>query len=646
MDKLLSLCMIVRDEEKVLQRCLDSVQGLVDEIIIIDTGSVDHTKEIAYKYTNNVFDYVWIQDFSAAKNEAIRKATSKWILVLDADEYVTNEQHLELREFLVSLDYTSPMGFIIPIFNFTGAGDYGAFVESSALRLFPNLPDIHFERPIHEQVVLKDGELPIRYYNFTVFHTGYTTETRKHKEKSNRNLAIFDKMKEKQGFGDYDFFTLGNEYFAIGDKKKALYYYKRAASKRNMNMSYIPHCLVQIASILIEVDQIKEALELTDANINRWPQFADFHCFKATIFERLGYWDQAAEYYHHILQLADEQSKKTGSYWLIAPKYGSTIPLSQLSRMSLANADIQKAVYYLTKLINLDNNDPLVLYQLLMLLQQNEDKQALLSFISKIYPNATKAQTLKIFNVCLLLGNEELSKHFYEECLSQNIPLENYHRLYLALISKDRYLFDDLLQNPISYFHQAQVNKLLCLASVIWQEPRYLQQIKPNDDVDSDTYSIQNQTMAYIFKPSESLNLDINFISSILIDLFKIGYYEAYDCLIQRFPNYYVILANLMGDHFFSQQQIQLAIDYYSVLLRDGQLSGKGYENLARLYIAQGDVEEGIDFLYQAIHANSKNPQLYPLYFNNCTNAEKRQEIMKIYNNQFPHYYSLNLIKK
>lgn len=646
MDKLLSLCMIVRDEEKVLQRCLDSVQGLVDEIIIVDTGSVDHTKEIAYKYTNNVHDFVWIQDFSAAKNEAIRKATSKWILVLDADEYVTNEQHLELREFLDSLDYTSPVGFIIPIFNFTGAGDYGAFVESSALRLFPNLPDICFERPIHEQVVLEDGELPIRHYNFTVFHTGYTTETRKQKEKSNRNLAIFDKMKAKKGFGDYDFFTLGNEYFALGDKKKALYYYKRAASKRNMNMSYIPHCLVQIASILIELDQMKEALELIDANIKRWPHFADFHCFKATIYERLGHWDQATEYYQRILQLAEEQSKISGSYWLLAPKYGSTIPLSQLSRISLANADIQKAVYYLTKLINLDNNDPLVLYQLLALLHQSEDKQALLSFISKIYPNATKAQTLKIFNVCLLLGSEELSKHFYDECLNQSIPLEKHHQLYLALICKDKTLFENLLQSPASYFHQAQVNKLLYLASVIWQNPLYLKQVKANDDIDSNTYTIQNQTMEYIFDPTESNNLDINFISSMLIGLFKMGYYEAYDWLIQRFHKYYVILANFMGDHFFSQNQIQLSLDYYSILLSEGQLSGKGYENLARLYIAQGDLEEGIEFLYQAIQANPKNPQLYPLYFNNCTNAEKRQEILDIYSNHFPHYYALNLIKK
>ncbi len=82
----LSLCMIVKNEEAFLEQCLLSVQGLVDEIVIVDTGSTDRTKEIALKYTAKVYDFQWCDDFAAARNESLKYATGDWILVLDADE--------------------------------------------------------------------------------------------------------------------------------------------------------------------------------------------------------------------------------------------------------------------------------------------------------------------------------------------------------------------------------------------------------------------------------------------------------------------------------------------------------------------------------------------------------------------------------
>src|SRR3989344_5938628 len=84
----ISLCMITKDEEKYLEQCLSSVNSLVDEIIIVDTGSNDKTKEIAKKFKAKVFDFKWIDDFSAARNESLKHATKDWILVIDADEII------------------------------------------------------------------------------------------------------------------------------------------------------------------------------------------------------------------------------------------------------------------------------------------------------------------------------------------------------------------------------------------------------------------------------------------------------------------------------------------------------------------------------------------------------------------------------
>ena len=92
-----SLCMIVKNEERVLARCLDSIRELMDEIIIVDTGSTDKTKEIAARYTEKVYDFRWINDFSAARNFAFSKAACDYIYSADADEVVDEENREKFR---------------------------------------------------------------------------------------------------------------------------------------------------------------------------------------------------------------------------------------------------------------------------------------------------------------------------------------------------------------------------------------------------------------------------------------------------------------------------------------------------------------------------------------------------------------------
>ena len=93
----ISLCMIVKNEEKHLARCLDTVQDLMDEIIIVDTGSVDRTKEIAARYTDRIYDFAWIDDFSAARNFAFSMAGCDYIYSADADEVLDEENHEKFR---------------------------------------------------------------------------------------------------------------------------------------------------------------------------------------------------------------------------------------------------------------------------------------------------------------------------------------------------------------------------------------------------------------------------------------------------------------------------------------------------------------------------------------------------------------------
>ncbi len=98
----ISLCMITKNEEHFLEQCLNSVKELVDEIIIVDTGSTDQTKEIASKFTDKIYDFQWCDDFSAARNESLKHAAKDWILVLDADEVISKQDHPKIIQLINS----------------------------------------------------------------------------------------------------------------------------------------------------------------------------------------------------------------------------------------------------------------------------------------------------------------------------------------------------------------------------------------------------------------------------------------------------------------------------------------------------------------------------------------------------------------
>ncbi|AUN08280.1 glycosyltransferase family 2 protein [Clostridium botulinum] len=100
----ISLCMIVKNEEITLERCLNCGEDFVDEIIIVDTGSTDKTKEIAKKFTDKIYDFEWLQDFAAARNFSFSKATKEYIFYLDADDIILEEDQKKLKKLKSSLD--------------------------------------------------------------------------------------------------------------------------------------------------------------------------------------------------------------------------------------------------------------------------------------------------------------------------------------------------------------------------------------------------------------------------------------------------------------------------------------------------------------------------------------------------------------
>lgn len=179
----ISLCMIVKNEEKVLARCLDSIADLMDEIIIVDTGSTDSTKEIAAKYTDQIYDFEWIQDFSAARNFAFSKATKEYIYSADADEVLDEENHArfaELKQVLLPEIEMVQMKYG----NQLSHGTAYNFDEEYRPKLFRRLREWTWIEPVHEQVRLD----PV------IFDSDIVITHKPHDSHAKRDFAVFQKQ--------------------------------------------------------------------------------------------------------------------------------------------------------------------------------------------------------------------------------------------------------------------------------------------------------------------------------------------------------------------------------------------------------------------------------------------------------------------
>lgn len=217
----ISLCMIVKNEETVLARCLESVKAAVDEIIIVDTGSTDATKRIAGLYTDKIYDFEWIDDFSAARNFAFSKATSDYQMWLDADDVMLPEDVEKLLQLKATL---TPDVDMVTMKYITRADENGnATFESTRERLLKRTNGYRWIDPVHECIPLSGN---IFYSDICVRHM-----QQEHDVISERNLKIYEALEQ----GGSQMTPRQQYYFARelcdhGRWAKAVYYFERFLS--------------------------------------------------------------------------------------------------------------------------------------------------------------------------------------------------------------------------------------------------------------------------------------------------------------------------------------------------------------------------------------------------------------------------------
>lgn len=344
----ISLCMIVKNEEDVIARCLNSVKDIVDEIIIVDTGSTDNTKEIVKDFTNKVFDFNWINDFSAARNYSFSKATMDYILWLDADDVILEEDRIKFKQLKESLD---PAVDIVMMKYNVGFDDQGnpnfSFFRG---RLSKRSRNYLWYEPVHEYLQTSGNIINV---DICITHKKIKAPI------PGRNLEIYE-----------DIISKGNNLTPRG-----LYYYARELKdngKYDDAIKYFTKFLDSEKGWL--EDNIMACSELakcysinndSKSSLKAMLRSFEYDTPRAELCCQIGYYYKTKENYHQALfwfDLATRLKKPENRWGFLNHDSWGYIPCIELCVCYHKLGNLEKAIEYNNKAAEYKPNDSSVLY--------------------------------------------------------------------------------------------------------------------------------------------------------------------------------------------------------------------------------------------------------------------------------------------
>jgi glycosyltransferase involved in cell wall biosynthesis/SAM-dependent methyltransferase len=293
--------MIVRNEAANLPASLSSIADLVDELVVVDTGSTDQTKEVAAQFGARVYDFAWVDSFAAARNESIRHATGDWIFWLDGDEHLDEDNRKKLRT-LFDLLQDENAGYVMKQRSTTspGAADASVFEH---VRLFRNRPDLRWLYRVHEQILpaLERSGYVQRFTDIVVDHDGYE-EPALYRRKQERNLRLLQLEDTEHPNDSLTQFNLGLTCQVLGRTSEALAYWRRSLELSQPSFSWVRKLYALLAGGYRDLGQRDDALVLCRTGLARYSDDTELLFLEASLLAAAGDLAGAADRLRQLLE--------------------------------------------------------------------------------------------------------------------------------------------------------------------------------------------------------------------------------------------------------------------------------------------------------------------------------------------------------
>lgn len=286
----LSLCMIVKDEGKTLERCLNSVKSFINEIIIVDTGSKDNTVEIAKKFNAKIYKFKWIDDFSAARNFAFSKATSDYIMWLDGDDFINEDDIKKIENLLSNMD--SSYDYISAEYILARNSEGKVSTSLRRNRIVKRQSAFLWVGNVHEYLAVYGKGLE---GNFSIEHG-------KVKEYTDRNLQIFKTMeKNNKKFTPRDIYYYANELFDNGYYKESIEQYNKFIDTKEGWIEDIKGAYLKIIRALNLINEKDKIVDVALESLKIDTPTAEIACSLGEYYFEKENYNQAAFWYRVAL---------------------------------------------------------------------------------------------------------------------------------------------------------------------------------------------------------------------------------------------------------------------------------------------------------------------------------------------------------
>ncbi len=300
----ISLSMIVKNEEQYLFDCLNSVKNIVDEIVIVDTGSNDKTLEIAEKFNAKIYHFDWIDDFSAARNFALEKCTGDWILYLDADERLDESSAKKIKSLTQTRE---SVGYYCTIKSYDSEIQRDHTIRY--IRFFRNNPEAKFTGKVHEQITPSLEKLNYKFIHsdLLIHHIGYDISKEGKKLKARRNLKLLSED-YKISENDYVLFQIGQSYFVLENYSEAKNTFLKLIESERLSKQFKAESFSYLAQISFNEFRSADAEKFISNAIKLNDTQPFYHLLLSKIFLRLNKVKEAKEEFLKSLKLHKDSS--------------------------------------------------------------------------------------------------------------------------------------------------------------------------------------------------------------------------------------------------------------------------------------------------------------------------------------------------
>ena len=467
MQRNVSLCMIVKNEEKNLPRCLESVKDIVDEMIIVDTGSSDSTVEIAKSYGAKIINYRWDNNFSEARNESLKHATGYWIMLMDADDEFCREDKDKLMDII---NHADGEVYFLETHSYVGNRPGTDITVNLNLRLLKNNTGYYFSNAIHEQLMnekydkMPGAKLPVNIGDIKVYHYGYLSENIILKNKRVRNTEIIKKQILEEPTNPFHYFNLGSEYFADNNFKSALDAYNVVYKNFDPYTGFSSKMLVRMILCHFYIDNFEEALKLISDSLEYYPLMTDIEYLRGMVYYRQNRFTIAIRSFEKCMQMGEPPSELK-----FIGGVGTYRVYDVLTNIYMQMKDYDRAYEYAVKMLQSRPDYIQSLYNIAHILTEQKTPIADFKKNIEVFFSNLPAQIPFISDLFYLEGYYDVAFEYLEKYESAFKVMPE-HLIYFkckCLIALSRYeeCMEQVSRLNINdpYYFDASMHRILCL---------------------------------------------------------------------------------------------------------------------------------------------------------------------------------------